>query len=247
MIANATGCSSIYGGNLPTTPYYGRRATAAAPPGATRCSRTMRNSAWGSAWPSTRNGTTPSTCSSSWRARWGTSWSPICLNRPSKTSWNWPLSGGAWPDCVEKLRAINTPEALHLAGLADSPGRPERLDPGRRWLGLRHRLRRPRPRPDHRPGRQPAGTRHGRLFEHRRASLQVDPAGGRGQIRRLGKTVPQEGLGHDRRGLRQRLCRPNRDRGQPGAGGQGLSGGRIVSRRVADPGLLPNAWRTAST
>ena len=46
IIANATGCSSIYGGNLPTTPY-ARTPTAAARPGPTPCSRTTPSSAIG--------------------------------------------------------------------------------------------------------------------------------------------------------------------------------------------------------
>ena len=44
LVANATGCSSIYGGNLPTTPWT-QNATAAARPGPTRCSRTTPSSA----------------------------------------------------------------------------------------------------------------------------------------------------------------------------------------------------------
>ncbi len=52
IIANATGCSSIYGGNLPTTPYT-TDARAAAPLGTTRCSRTMPSSATVSVSPST--------------------------------------------------------------------------------------------------------------------------------------------------------------------------------------------------
>ena len=43
VIANATGCSSIYGGNLPTTPYTTRR-TGGARHGPTPCSRTPRSS-----------------------------------------------------------------------------------------------------------------------------------------------------------------------------------------------------------
>ena len=39
-IANATGCSSIYGGNLPTTPYSRQRRRAADRPGPTRCLKT---------------------------------------------------------------------------------------------------------------------------------------------------------------------------------------------------------------
>jgi pyruvate-ferredoxin/flavodoxin oxidoreductase len=45
MIANATGCSSIYGGNLPTTPW-AKNKTDAARPGRTRCSKTTPSLAW---------------------------------------------------------------------------------------------------------------------------------------------------------------------------------------------------------
>ena len=45
LLANATGCSSIYGGNLPTTPYTVIR-TAAARPGTTHSSRMRRKLAW---------------------------------------------------------------------------------------------------------------------------------------------------------------------------------------------------------
>ena len=46
LIANATGCSSIYGGNLPTTPYTTNR-DGADRPGRIRCSRTTRSSGFG--------------------------------------------------------------------------------------------------------------------------------------------------------------------------------------------------------
>jgi pyruvate-ferredoxin/flavodoxin oxidoreductase len=76
MIANATGCSSIYGGNLPTTPYTTERERGAARRGPTRCSRTTPSSASASASPSTRRLATPwpsrkgspaSSATSSWR------------------------------------------------------------------------------------------------------------------------------------------------------------------------------------
>ncbi len=74
MIANATGCSSIYGGNLPDDALRRGRRPDAVPPGATRCSKTTPNSAWASAWPSTRSATMPSTCCRSWPARSATIW-----------------------------------------------------------------------------------------------------------------------------------------------------------------------------
>ena len=45
LMANATGCSSIYGGNLPTHAVHDERATGAARPGRTRSSRTTPSSA----------------------------------------------------------------------------------------------------------------------------------------------------------------------------------------------------------
>ncbi len=47
MVANATGCSSIYGGNLPTTPW-ATDAAGRVPRGPTHCSRTTPSSGWAS-------------------------------------------------------------------------------------------------------------------------------------------------------------------------------------------------------
>jgi pyruvate-ferredoxin/flavodoxin oxidoreductase len=77
LIGNATGCSSIYGGNLPTTPYTvnrqgrGRR-------GPTRCSKMPRSLAWASASRSMPIPPTPAPWSRNWRAR-----SAVCWPRPS--------------------------------------------------------------------------------------------------------------------------------------------------------------------
>ena len=49
MVANATGCSSIYGANLPVTPWT-RTGRAVVPPGRTRCSRITPSSGSASAW-----------------------------------------------------------------------------------------------------------------------------------------------------------------------------------------------------
>ena len=85
MIANATGCSSIYGGNLPTTPWTARRRRAAARPGPTRCSRTTPSSAWASG--------SPPTCTCGWPA---TGW-PQLRGRGRRRTWwtrSWPRRSG---------------------------------------------------------------------------------------------------------------------------------------------------------
>ena len=69
VIANATGCSSIYGGNLPTTPYTRRSTRAAARPGRIRYSKTTPSSGSASASRSTSSRSSPANCSSSFRRR----------------------------------------------------------------------------------------------------------------------------------------------------------------------------------
>ena len=60
LVANATGCSSIYGGNLPTTPYT-RNANGRGPAWSIPCSRTTPSSASACAWPPTKLMPTPQT------------------------------------------------------------------------------------------------------------------------------------------------------------------------------------------
>ena len=64
IIANATGCSSIYGGNLPTTPYT-KIKTAAVRHGRIHYLRTTRSSASAFVFHSTNNRSSPESCSSS--------------------------------------------------------------------------------------------------------------------------------------------------------------------------------------
>ena len=79
VIANATGCSSIYGGNLPTTPWAAEQRTAAGRPGPTRCSRTTPSSASACGCRSTSRPSTPASCSRRLGGRRSaTSWPAIC-------------------------------------------------------------------------------------------------------------------------------------------------------------------------
>ena len=96
LIGNATGCSSIYGGNLPCTPY-AVTPEGAARPGRTRCSRTAPSSAWASAWPWTSKTSMPMSCSGGFRRSWAATWWPrsrATSRRPTRRSRN---SGPVWP------------------------------------------------------------------------------------------------------------------------------------------------------
>ena len=184
LIANATGCSSIYGGNLPTTPW--------------TTNRDGRGPAWSNslfednaefglgmrlaldkqAEYAARTGAAAgrSESATSWRAGCSTPTNPP---RPASTS-----SASACGGCGERLQGRRLAGGPRPAGPGRRPGEEERLDRRRRRLGLRHRLRRPRPRAGVGPQRQPPGARHGGLLQHRRADVEIDAARGGGQVRR---------------------------------------------------------------
>jgi pyruvate-ferredoxin/flavodoxin oxidoreductase len=152
LIANATGCSSIYGGNLPTTPYSqdgnGSRAglvqlavrgqcriqlrfplavdaAVVRHPAGERTRRTHRQKNW---W---------TVCSTPSRRR----------SRHRR-----PARAGGGPRA--KLGQITDRRAAVLDAMCRLPGEKERVGGRRRRLGLRHRLRRPGPRPGLRSRRQ---------------------------------------------------------------------------------------------
>ena len=149
LIANATGCSSIYGGNLPTTPYTAERATAAGRPGRTRSSRTTPSSAWACA----SRVDSPSRAGA--RARSSSSaravGDDLVDGDPRRGPGDRGRASRAQRERVaalrQKLARDRTPDGAAARRARRLPGQEDRLDRRRRRLGLRHRLRRPRPRP----------------------------------------------------------------------------------------------------
>ena len=90
--------------------------------------------------------------------------------------------------------------ARHLLAVADALVRTRRVDRRRRRLGLRHRLRRPRPRAGQRPQRQHARARHRGVLQHRRAGVEGDaPRRGRQVRRRRARRSPRRTSAPSRR------------------------------------------------
>ena len=119
LIGNATGCSSIYGGNLPTTPY-GQDETGAGRPGTTRSSRTPPSSPSGSASPSTRPRTPRDGCSRGWRPRSGDPGrTSLLLADQLRRGGHRRPAEHAWKPCARKLEGIDSPDAHTLAHIAD--------------------------------------------------------------------------------------------------------------------------------
>ena len=231
VVANATGCSSIYGGNLPTTPWSqnARRPGPGLGQQPVRGQRRVRPRHAAGARRAARPGADAGARAA--RARSARRWPPRCSKRRRTPTRRSARSASA----SKQLKAIlarrsRSPQAAAAAGGGRQPGRAQRLDRRRRRLGLRHRLRRPRPRARLGPQRQHPGARHRGLQQHRRPGVEVHAARRGGQVRRRRQGDRQEGPRHDRHGLRQRLRGAGRDGRQPGADGAHLPGGGLVDR-----------------
>ena len=191
VIANATGCSSIYGGNLPTTPW------------------TMNGEGRGPGWSNSLfedNAEFGSACACA-RSAGGYARELVrgCAARRRALADALLDADQSTRPGIERSARASRLCSSRLAELADrapassraspTPGEEERLDRRRRRLGLRHRLRRSRPRAGLGRERQRARARHRGLLEHRRAGVQGDAARRRGQVRRRRQGAPKKDLG----------------------------------------------------
>ena len=152
LVANATGCSSIYGGNLPDDAVVARTRTAAARRGRTRCSRTTPSSASGCVWRWTTRRRTRATLLERLAPQVG---EDLARRDPADAP------AGRRDRARRAARAGRGAEGTARRGggrrRPEPPGgrrrarAQERVDRRRRRMGLRHRVRRPRPRA-RRPG-----------------------------------------------------------------------------------------------
>ena len=232
VVANSTGCSSIYGGNLPTTPW------------------TFNREGRGPAWS---NSLFEDTAEFGMGMRMGSearvARARLLLERLA------PRLDGALVAAIlearqdtetelreQRLRVAelvaaleglgDDPEVRALAGARRRLRGQGRLDHRRRRLGLRHRLRRPRPRARRHTQREHPRPGHGGLLQHGRAGVQGDAARSGGQVRRRRQGDPEEGPRRAGDGLRHRLRRADRPGRQRRPGGQGAHRGRRLAGTV---------------
>ena len=182
LIANATGCSSIYGGNLPTTPY------------------TTNPDGRGPTWSNSlfednaefglgmriaidkQTGACRANCCANCRGEIGETLVEALLGADQHDEAG-IFEQRARVDASEgEARRHRATGGAHPRRHRRLPGQEERVADRRRRLGLRHRLRRPRPRAGLRTQRQHPGARHRGLLEHRRPDLQGHAAGRGGQV-----------------------------------------------------------------
>ncbi len=194
MVANATGCSSIYGGNLPTTPW------TAGPDG--------RGPAWsnslfednaefglGFGWPPTG---TPSWPAAARRAprrdrrgagRRHPGRAPAARVRAAR-----PARAGHRAEAAPRQPGGGRRDAAALRSVADHLLQAQRVDRRRRRLGLRHRLRRPGPRAGQRPHVNVLVLDTEVYSNTGGQSSKATPLGAVAKFAAAGKTVPKKDL-----------------------------------------------------
>ena len=216
VIANATGCSSIYGGNLPTTPWIDERRRPRPGLGqlAVRGQRRVRARACGSRSNATRRRRAACSPSSAARSAPDVAARPP-RRRPADRGRTSPPSASGSPRCrtARRDRRLARPGRPPLLERSPTSWSASSVDRRRRRLGLRHRLRR----------RSTTCSARGRNVNmlvldtevYSNTGGQASKATPRGAVakfadRRQGHR--EEGPRRDRPGLRQRLRRPGRAR-----------------------------------
>ncbi len=182
QIANATGCSSIYGGNLPTTPWAkndeGRGGPGQAAAGAAaRRDRRRR--------PGGRIAERPP-------------------GDDARAADSVPPDAGSLRQARSAVRAAGRRSAFGRR----SPDAPLGVDHRWRRLGLRHRFGGSGSCAGVRTKREHLGDGYRGVFEHRWPGVQVDPAGCGRQVRHRRQDDQQEGSRDASRRLRSRLRGP---------------------------------------
>ncbi len=242
-IANATGCSSIYGGNLPTTPWTTNADGRG--PGvvelAVRGQRRVRPRHAAGARPAARRRRGELLARADRRRSATSSSTALLERRPGR-----PRPGSRAARARGRAEASSSPRSTTRGAkrLADARRRArpqERVDRRRRRLGVRHRLRRAGPRARRRAQtstsscstprstRTPAARRRRR---RRAARWRSSPPA----ARHAGK----KDLGHDRRWpTATSTSRRSRSGANDAADGEGVRRGRGLPRPVAHHRLQP--------
>ena len=224
-IANATGCSSIYGGNLPTTPY-SQNHEGRGPTWANSLFEDNAEFGFGMRTALDQQKAFAETLLQRVAPVAGDELVNAILSATQKSELEINAQRQRVKILREKLAGVETSDAKNLLAIADYAGAQERVDPGRRRMGVRYRLRRPRSCAGLGQERERAGARHRGLLQYRRPSIEGHAARRRSEICRGRKTQQPQRSRHGSRELRLRVRSAGRAGRQRHSRDQGLPGSR---------------------
>ena len=238
IVANATGCSSIYGGNLPTTPW-AQNADGRGPAWSNSLFEDNAEFGLGFRVSLDKQREFAAELLARLAPQVGEQLANEILHAEQKDE-------ADIFDQRERVRGLKTAARDARHGRRAKVGRhsryagaQERLDCRRRWLGLRHRIWRARPRPGERPKCEGARPRYGGLLEYWRPDVESDPARRGREVCCRRQARAEKGPWAHRNDLWQHLCRQRCDGRKGRAYSQSLSRGRSLQRPVTDYRLLP--------
>jgi ferredoxin len=236
VIANATGCSSIYGGNLPTTPY-SKNGEGIGPAWSNSLFEDNAEFGLGIRLGIEHHQHEAARLVDELAGPIGPELATALLANAQPTESDVIAQRRRVAELRERLTTIDDVRARRLESIADELVRTARGS-SVATVGVRHRLRRCRSRAQQRPQRQPAGARHRGLLEHRRAGIEVDAARSGREVRDRRQGDREEGPRCGGAELRQRVRRADRTRRQRGPDVEGAPRGRRMGRAVAHHRLL---------
>ena len=234
MVANATGCSSIYGGNLPVTPW-SKNHEGRGPAWSNSLFEDDAEFGLGFRLAADKQLDLARTLLQKLRHKSG---------RCHSIGTSGPRVGNsrATPARHDRNRALEDANRRHHCQRSAvgrrSSGASQHLDRRRRRVGLRHWLWRSGPCFSSGARRQCIGARYRSLFQYRRTDVEGDAARRHCKVCCRRQADSAEGFGATGYRLRQCLCRISRDGRQPAAHPASLSRGGGLSRSVANPRLL---------
>ncbi len=252
-VANATGCSSIYGGNLPTTPYCSN-AQGRGPTWANSLFEDNAEFGFGMRVALDQQKAFAEMLVARVAGAVGEELANALLTAPQKTETGDQCATRAGEDSAREAGGCWLERREEPDGDCGHAGKEERVDPGRRWMGVRHRLRRTGSRAGFGQKCERAGAGYRGVLEYRRAGIEGDAARCGGEVCGRRQAEQPQGSGHGSGELRLGV------RGAGGAGrqrlacGQGFPGSRSARRAVDHHCLLelhcawirPGAWAGAA-
>ena len=240
MVANATGCSSIYGANLPVTPWTKNRE-GRGPAWSNSLFEDNAEFGLGFRLAADKHHEMAVSLLKSLSAELGEAFITAVVTAPQVQESEIRAQHIRVAELKTKLLKLadRSETARDLLSVVDHLVRRSIWIVGRRRLGVRHRLWRPRPRSCNRHRCQHSGARHGSLFEHRRPSLEGNAVGRDRQVRGRGQASRAKGPGAASHRLWQRLCGAGRHGCQSATHVAGVPRGGGVRRDIVDPCLLP--------